>query len=131
VEDRHLHQWRDFLAGQLHPGAAAQTVEVFARRAGISPTDFRSLLDSPAGMQAEVFARIPQARLNAYRRATLHRSIQLLHAYLGNHEFCADEAPSLSRERPGAPASARVPRQDPRISVRRETDESYRPLAKK
>ncbi len=82
VDDRRLVEWRDYLSRQLHPGAAAETVEVFARRAGVSPGEFHSLLDSPERMQVEVFARMPLPRLVAYRRQVLAESARLLNEYL-------------------------------------------------
>jgi hypothetical protein len=92
VEDRHLRQWRDFLSGQLHPGAIIQTVEVFAQRAGISSADFHRLLNSPERMQAEVFNRMPLADLSAYRQEVFAWSIHLIHTYLGRLEPSLDGA---------------------------------------
>jgi hypothetical protein len=82
VDDAPLRQWRDFISRQLHPGAAAQTVEVFAARGGISPQAFHSLLDSEERMEAEVFARLPRQRLLTYRQALLAESTRLLQGYL-------------------------------------------------
>jgi hypothetical protein len=84
VPDTPLVKWRSFLSEQLHPGASAQTVEVFAGRQGISPHEFHSLLNSEDRLEAEVFARIPRQRLKAYRRQLLSESLCLVHSYLAH-----------------------------------------------
>ncbi|HJW89414.1 MAG TPA: zinc dependent phospholipase C family protein [Anaerolineales bacterium] len=81
VEDQHLMEWRDYLAEQLAPGAAAKTVEVFAARQGLSPEEFYSLLNSESRMEAEVFIHLPRSRLQVYRRQLLEENLQLLRAY--------------------------------------------------
>jgi hypothetical protein len=78
VQDRHLAQWRDYLQAQLLPGAASRTVEVFARRQGLSPEDFAALLGSEDRLEAEVFAHAPRQVLVEYRQRLLETSLQLV-----------------------------------------------------
>lgn len=78
VADPYLLQWRDFLAGQLGPGAGARTVEVFAARQGIAPEEFYRLLDSEELMDREVFTRLPRPQLEAYRQRLLEENLELL-----------------------------------------------------
>ncbi len=82
VDDKHLCQWRDLLYPQLEPGAAIQTVEVFATRQGIAPADFYSLLDSDILMEQKVFSHLPQRCLEAYRHKALSMGVSLLNRYL-------------------------------------------------
>jgi hypothetical protein len=82
VGDAFLFEWRDFISHQLQPGAAVQTVEVFAQRQGISPVEFHRLLNSTERMEAEGFVRMPRQRLINYRRRLLDESIRLVYAYL-------------------------------------------------
>jgi hypothetical protein len=78
VEDAHLCQWRDFIAPQLHPGASAQTVEVFAARQGIPPEQFYQLLASETQMEQHVFARLPRQQVHQQRRQMIEQSLALL-----------------------------------------------------
>ncbi len=87
VADAHLRAWRDYLAQQLEPGAAAKTVEVFAARQGISPQDFYDLLDSEEHMNAEVFVHLPRQRLRAYRQCLIETNLQLLRVYFNATPF--------------------------------------------
>ena len=80
VEDVYLREWRDFLAVQLKPGASVQTVEVFSRRAGISPEDFYALLGSEKRMNQEVFAHVSREQLTGFRETLIHSNIDLLNA---------------------------------------------------
>jgi hypothetical protein len=102
VADHHLAQWRDFLAGQLSPGAETRTVEVFAARQGIAPEAFYRLLDSEEQMEREVFARLPRAQLDAYRRNLLEENIILL------SRSCFPE-PGWTQDRPTEERGDRLP----------------------
>lgn len=82
VLEQHLTQWRDFLVSQIQPQASVQTVEVFAARQGIPPSEFYRLLDSEEAMEREVFARIPRQALAYYRRVLVDENIKLLQDYL-------------------------------------------------
>ena len=81
VEDRHLLEWRDYLAQQLEPGAAAQTVEVFAARQGISPGEFYQLLESEERMDEQVFSRLPRRSLSVYRGGLVELNLRTLESF--------------------------------------------------
>ncbi len=83
VGDDPLRRWRDLVADQLAPGAAARTVEVFAGRMGADPRAFAALVNSPTEMERRVFARVPPARLEQFCADGLARCIARLHAYFG------------------------------------------------
>lgn len=82
LADDDLRRWRDFVADQLIGGAISQTVEVFAARMGLAPTDFESLLQSPTAMQAQIFDRLPLDGLAAFRGEGLAASRDVLAEYL-------------------------------------------------
>lgn len=84
VDDRHLFIWRDWLADQLQPGAASQTVEVFAGRHGLSPEKFYGLLRSEAAMEDMIFRRISRDQLELYRQNLLAENAVLLNQYFGS-----------------------------------------------
>lgn len=81
TEDHYLILWRDEIAGQLAPGAPVRTVEVFARRMGISPDEFEALL-APEVVAERIFRHIAPDQLAAFRQEGLERSIALIGAYL-------------------------------------------------
>jgi hypothetical protein len=83
VKDHYLRVWRDYLARQLAPGAVIETIEVFAARQGISPTEFQELLESEERMEQEIFIHLPRGVLSAYRERVVDASFQLLTSYLG------------------------------------------------
>jgi len=83
VRDEHLLKWRDFLSGQLQPGAEIKTVDVFARRQGIPPAEYYRLLNSEKSMEQQVFARIPRKNIERYRQRLIEANLGLLRKYLG------------------------------------------------
>ncbi len=83
VQSEYLHCWRDFLAEQCAPGAAARTVEVFAARMGREPEEFEALLSSDGAMQAQILSRMQPRALHIFRQSALERSIALLNYYFG------------------------------------------------
>lgn len=83
VAGQHLRAWRDLLAPQFHPGAAAQTVEVFASRQGIPSAEYYALLSSEARMQAEIFVHVPPEQIERYRQRLLVDCTRLVETYLG------------------------------------------------
>jgi len=82
TEDHFLLAWRDYLARQLQPGASIETVEVFASRQGLSPTEFYRLLDSEDQMEEQVFIHVSHSQLDAYRERLIQANLILLAAYL-------------------------------------------------
>lgn len=82
VEDIFLHEWRDYVADQLQPGAQSETVIVFAGRQGLDPQEFFNLLRSPERMQTEVFTHLAPQDLIEYRQALTAESLTLIADYL-------------------------------------------------
>jgi hypothetical protein len=82
VSDRHLTEWRDILTPQFQPGAAAQTVEVFALRQGIPSESYYGLLNSAERMQVEIFSHLPYQQLDDFKQRLLGESAWLLERYL-------------------------------------------------
>lgn len=81
VEDRYLCEWRDFIARQLKPGGAKETVQVFAARQGIDPGEFYRLLESEERMDQEVFCHLNRDYIEAFRAALITENLLLIHAY--------------------------------------------------
>ena len=73
-----LDRWRDILARQLHPGAASETVEVFASRHGLSPDMFYQMLASEERLDQEIFRRLPRQVLAEYRSQILSDHVRLV-----------------------------------------------------
>jgi hypothetical protein len=86
ITDAALRRWRDFVAHQLVDGAQPQTIEVFATRMGVSPTEFESLLQSPSLMQTRIFDRLPRSTLAAFRARGLARCYEALVGYLSDQK---------------------------------------------
>ncbi len=82
AQDTHLETWRDLLAGQLQPGARIQTVEVFASRQGIPPTEYYDLLNSEQALESAVFSHLPRDLLDAYLGNLLADNVLFLQDYL-------------------------------------------------
>ena len=82
IQDGHLCAWRDFLSPQLEPGAAIQTVEVFASRQGIDPAAFYQVIESEEDMERDVFIHVPRQQMEIYRRRVVDENIRLIKSYL-------------------------------------------------
>ena len=82
VQDEHLHDWRDYLAQQLEPGAIVKTIDVFANRQGLEPEEFSNLLNSETNMDTEIFAHITRQQLIEFRKQLLAKNLHLLQKYL-------------------------------------------------
>lgn len=81
LTDAALSHWRDFVAEQLLEGAAAQTIAVFAKRMKRPPSDFESLLQSPAQMTQRVFHIVSTNALANFRQEAFARSRTILADY--------------------------------------------------
>jgi Zinc dependent phospholipase C len=81
LPDEDIARWRDFVADQLVEGAFSQTIEVFAVRMSLPRTDFESLLQSSAEMEARIFSRYSQADLANYRSLGLARCLDVCTHY--------------------------------------------------
>jgi hypothetical protein len=82
VEKHHLQTWRDFLADQLKPGAAIQTVEVFAARQGISVEAYYQLIQADDEMQRQIFDFLPRQCLDDYHAMLINANLALMNDYL-------------------------------------------------
>jgi hypothetical protein len=83
VSDIHLTTWRDEIALQLRPGALIHTIEVFAARLNVSPTEFRRILESPDDMQRRVFARLSPGSVPRFYADALQMSVRRIADYMG------------------------------------------------
>ncbi len=81
-QDDYLYRWRDFLSGQLQPGAHIRTVEVFAGRIQIDPAQFEAALAAPAALQTHLFDRWPLSAQSAFRTHALKLSCDVVQWYL-------------------------------------------------
>lgn len=81
IFDEHLVEWRDYLAGQLRPGAEVQTIEVFAQRQGVPPDTFAAYLGSEARLDSDLFSRVSRQELVEYRDTLVEENISLLKTY--------------------------------------------------
>lgn len=63
LPDAALCDWRAVIVRQLAPGAASETLRIISPRVGLSETELRALADSPAGINARLWAYVPRAAL--------------------------------------------------------------------
>ncbi len=68
MSDAILSQWRDLVAGQLNPGGASLTLEIFGKRLKMDPARLRAALDDPAAMQERLWRFVPQSLLDDVAR---------------------------------------------------------------
>jgi hypothetical protein len=80
--DADLRRWRDLIAAQLQPGAASQTVEIYADRLAMSPDEFAAKLASPTWMEEQLFSRVPVASVQAMLDSAMDQSAILITDYL-------------------------------------------------
>lgn len=77
-----LLQWRHLVAKQLAPGAATETVEIFAGRLNMPPEAFAANLDDTHWLETNIFRVIPVDTMQAILQTAVPRTIQLLTNYL-------------------------------------------------
>lgn len=82
IEDAILTEWRDLLVDQLRPGAPVKTVEIYAKRLGMSPAEFAADLQDPDWMQARVFSKIPVDKVQQILQTAVPKSVALIRNYL-------------------------------------------------
>ena len=82
VSDDILAEWQAMLVAQLQPGAPVKTIEIYAGRLGISPTQFADNLQNPDWMRTEVFDKIPVQQVQAILQTAVPQSVQLISNYL-------------------------------------------------
>jgi hypothetical protein len=81
AENDVLHEWRDLLLPQLEPDAPLRTVEVYAERLGLTPTEFAANLADPAWMADNVFGKLPVPTIQDILLTAVPRSVDLLLEY--------------------------------------------------
>ena len=81
VKNQDLAAWRDYLAAQLSPEGATQTIELFASRQGIPVEEFSALLHSEERLESELFSFVPKDTLVEYRDAVIAANLVLLEQY--------------------------------------------------
>jgi hypothetical protein len=79
--DQYLAQWRDVLVEQFQPESSIRTIEVFARRGGISAQEFQHLLDSPLELERHVFAHVSHAQIETFYRQGYEQMAELIVEY--------------------------------------------------
>ena len=65
MRDDVLQEWRDYVAGQILPGGASETLAIFARRLRSDPAELRAALDDRAQLHACLWRHVPQGLLAA------------------------------------------------------------------
>ena len=80
--DVDLVKWRDFLVPQLAPGAALETIPIFAGRLGFTPQEFAARLEDPAWMQSRVFDLIPVEQIQLRLETAVAESTAIIEQYL-------------------------------------------------
>ncbi|HBX69018.1 MAG TPA: hypothetical protein DEH25_06465 [Chloroflexi bacterium] len=82
VDLKHLKAWQAFLTEQLKPGAAIQTVEVFAARQGIAAEAYYRLLNTENELQQQIFDFFPEQNLHDFWENLITNNIALLNDLL-------------------------------------------------
>ncbi len=82
VSDEALSQWQQILVMQLEPAGELETINVYAKRLGMTPEAFSANLDSPEWMDAHVFQFIPMGEIQAKLETAVTDSISLISDYL-------------------------------------------------
>lgn len=86
-----LKGWHAFLTDQLAPGARSQTIDVFARRQGISPENYHNLLSSETAMREQVFNRVDPCVLTQYHDRLVAETVSVLETYFSGSGSVPDE----------------------------------------
>ena len=81
AENEDLLSWRDLLLPQLQPDAPLSTVEIYAGRLQMTPTEFAANLDDPVWMAANVFGKLPVPAIQGILATAVPRSVDLLLDY--------------------------------------------------
>ncbi len=79
--DSDLVKWRDHLVEQLKPGAMLQTVEVYARRMGMSSIEFEANLHKSDWMERHLFSKVPMSEVKTIFVSAVDDSIDLIGRY--------------------------------------------------
>ena len=77
-----LNQWHQMIVTQLAPNAPIQTVQIYAERLGITPTEFAAKLHDNIWLQSQLFNRVPLDAIHAIFEQALAESVMLINDYL-------------------------------------------------
>ncbi|MFN2136670.1 MAG: zinc dependent phospholipase C family protein [Candidatus Promineifilaceae bacterium] len=76
-----LGAWQAYLVNQLRPGAATQTVAIFAGRLQMTPQAFAAKLEDRDWMEKELFSRVPVPAIQQLLEESVVESLDLIVAY--------------------------------------------------
>ena len=82
ADPTHAKRWQALLVEQLEPGAAIQTVEIYAKRLKIPPQQFADQLNDPQWMSDNVFRRAPLDAVRQTLSSAVDESLELVTEYL-------------------------------------------------
>ena len=82
ASDEQICRWRDMLAAQLEPGAAIQTIIIYAERMKVPSETFQAHLADPIWMQDNVFRIVPLPLLRQLIDDVVMQSIRCVENYL-------------------------------------------------
>ena len=82
ANDDDLVKWRDQLVEQLRPGSLLMTVEVYAKRLGISPDEFAANLEMQSWMDEHLFNKVPVDKVLGIMHSAIDESVAIIDGYL-------------------------------------------------
>ncbi|MDX2162428.1 MAG: zinc dependent phospholipase C family protein [bacterium] len=84
LSDSALRAWGGLIHRQIVPGGASETLVIIAPRLGgeMTPARLRAMLDSPEGMQRDLWSRVPQSTLHSAETAMFAYCRDQMIAYL-------------------------------------------------
>lgn len=82
VTDESLAQWRDVVAGQLHPGADIATISVYADRMRLSSKELQAIVSNPEWVNERVFRHVPLVQIQTVLEQTMERSAEMITHFL-------------------------------------------------
>jgi hypothetical protein len=80
--DEALVNWRDIVAGQIPPAGSSRTVEILGRRVSQGIQELASVLESPARLNAELWANVPREALAQVEATMYQRMFEIVTTYL-------------------------------------------------
>ena len=90
ADDQCLIRWRDLLTPQLQPGANLETIDIYATRLRMTPSDFASHLADPRWMMTEVFNKISLDYVQTVLADGVDQTVQFLNQYLSKCQALVD-----------------------------------------
>ncbi len=78
----HLQAWHNEVQPQLEPKGRNLTIDIYAKRLGMTPNEFASNLDDPNWMDEHIFGKLPVEKIQTILKTAVPRSLTLLNDYL-------------------------------------------------